>query len=218
LQQKNKTKTESKNKDAPRKIHSIWSNKNIVSWKMPWYFCWWRRGAMGHPQALTLVLLGYFLGWHGHIQAWAFVHPTLENFLHTKLHTILIRNISLCKIANPLWFECPYLAVGRWDRSQRSVSDRNLLTGKGNQHLTKNRSPRELMRDREVVGWWWAFDAGWWAEIPFSWPSRVRNKFHLCSEIRTICYKNYSLYSFIVCRRRKKTIFLYYSLFGTTIF
>jgi hypothetical protein len=30
--------------------------------------------------------------------------PTVENFLHTKLHTILISNISLCKIVNPLWF------------------------------------------------------------------------------------------------------------------
>jgi hypothetical protein len=30
--------------------------------------------------------------------------PTLENFLHTKLHTILISNISVCKIINPLWF------------------------------------------------------------------------------------------------------------------
>jgi hypothetical protein len=28
--------------------------------------------------------------------------PTLENFLQTKLHTILISNISLCKIVNPL--------------------------------------------------------------------------------------------------------------------
>jgi hypothetical protein len=28
--------------------------------------------------------------------------PTLENFLHTKLHIILISNISLCKIVNPL--------------------------------------------------------------------------------------------------------------------
>jgi hypothetical protein len=28
--------------------------------------------------------------------------PTLENFLHTKLHTILSSNISLCKIVNPL--------------------------------------------------------------------------------------------------------------------
>jgi hypothetical protein len=30
--------------------------------------------------------------------------PTLENFLHTKLHTILISNISICKIADPLLF------------------------------------------------------------------------------------------------------------------
>jgi hypothetical protein len=30
--------------------------------------------------------------------------PTLENFLHTKLHTILISNISVCKIVDPLWF------------------------------------------------------------------------------------------------------------------
>jgi hypothetical protein len=28
--------------------------------------------------------------------------PTLENFLHIKLHTILISNISLCKIVDPL--------------------------------------------------------------------------------------------------------------------
>jgi hypothetical protein len=28
--------------------------------------------------------------------------PTLENFLHTKLHTILISNIRLCKIVDPL--------------------------------------------------------------------------------------------------------------------
>jgi hypothetical protein len=28
--------------------------------------------------------------------------PTLGNFLHTKLHTILISNISLCKIVDPL--------------------------------------------------------------------------------------------------------------------
>jgi hypothetical protein len=100
----------------------------------------------------------------------------------------------------------PYLAVGRWDRSQRSVSDRSVLTGKGNRYLTENRRPRDLTRDRKVVGWW-AFDAGWWAAIPFSRPSRVRNKIHLRSEIRTICYKNYSLYYFIVCRRMKKQYF-----------
>ena len=30
--------------------------------------------------------------------------PTLENFLHTKLHTIFISNISAIKITNPLEF------------------------------------------------------------------------------------------------------------------
>jgi hypothetical protein len=29
--------------------------------------------------------------------------PTLEKFLHTKLHTILISNISVCKIVDPLF-------------------------------------------------------------------------------------------------------------------
>jgi hypothetical protein len=67
---------------------------------------------MGHPQALTLVLLRYFFGWHGNPQAWAFFHtsshliillsPHLKTFLHTKLYTILISNIRLCKIVNPL--------------------------------------------------------------------------------------------------------------------
>jgi hypothetical protein len=57
----------------------------------------------GHPQALTLVTLGYFLG-----VAWAspnfifcpfFISshhspiPTLENFLHTKLNTILLATL-----------------------------------------------------------------------------------------------------------------------------
>jgi hypothetical protein len=57
----------------------------------------------GHPQALKLVLLGYFLG-----VAWAspslsfspFFNsshhspiPILENFLHTKLNTILLATL-----------------------------------------------------------------------------------------------------------------------------
>jgi hypothetical protein len=60
-------------------------------------------GASGHSQALTLVLLVYFLG-----VAWAspslsfcpfFIsshhspNPTLENFLHTKLNTILLATL-----------------------------------------------------------------------------------------------------------------------------
>jgi hypothetical protein len=57
----------------------------------------------GHPQALMFVLLGYFLG-----VAWASLSlsfcpffnsshhspiPTLENFLHTKLNTILLATL-----------------------------------------------------------------------------------------------------------------------------
>jgi hypothetical protein len=67
-----------------------------------------------------------------------------------------------------------------------------------------------------VVGWW-AFDTGWWAVIPFSLPNRVRNKIHLHWKEHTICYKNYSLYSFIVGRRMKKSKKIYYFLFETTI-
>jgi hypothetical protein len=38
LQKTKQNKTERKKKDTLRKTHSIWSNKNIVSWKITWYF------------------------------------------------------------------------------------------------------------------------------------------------------------------------------------
>jgi hypothetical protein len=57
----------------------------------------------GHPQALTLVPLGYFMGCMG-IPKLSFCPffnsshyspiPTLENFLHTKLHTILLATLA----------------------------------------------------------------------------------------------------------------------------
>jgi hypothetical protein len=57
----------------------------------------------GHPQALTLVPLGYFLGvaWASPILSFCpfFTSshhspiPTLENFLHTKLNTILLATL-----------------------------------------------------------------------------------------------------------------------------
>jgi hypothetical protein len=60
-------------------------------------------GASGHPQALTLVLLEYFLGCVG-IPSLSFCPffilshhspiPTLENFLHTKLNTILLATLA----------------------------------------------------------------------------------------------------------------------------
>ena len=107
-------KTANKNKDARRIAHSIWSNKNIAHWEMTWYFCWWRRDASGHPQTSTLVPLEYFLGWHGHPQAWAFVHTSSHCIillsLHLKTHFIqnstqfFISSISTIKIINPLGF------------------------------------------------------------------------------------------------------------------
>jgi hypothetical protein len=78
---------------------------------MTWYFCWWRRGALGIPKLWCLYFLDISWG-HMGIPSLSFcpsfisLHhsplPTLENFLHTKLHIILISNISLCKIVDPL--------------------------------------------------------------------------------------------------------------------
>jgi hypothetical protein len=56
----------------------------------------------GHPQALTFVPLGYFLGCMGipKLELCLFFNsshhspiPTLENFLHTKLNTILLATL-----------------------------------------------------------------------------------------------------------------------------
>jgi hypothetical protein len=58
----------------------------------------------GHPQALMLVLLGYFLGvaWESPSLSFCpfFISshhspiPTLENFLHTKLNIILLATLA----------------------------------------------------------------------------------------------------------------------------
>jgi hypothetical protein len=57
----------------------------------------------GHPQALTLVPLEYFLGCMGIPKLEllsilqlisSFSNPSLENFLHTKLHTILLATLA----------------------------------------------------------------------------------------------------------------------------
>jgi hypothetical protein len=56
----------------------------------------------GHPQALTLILLGYFLGfWASPSLSFCLFFnsshhspiPTLENFLHTKLNTNLLATL-----------------------------------------------------------------------------------------------------------------------------
>ena len=85
--------------DAPRKTHSAWSNKNIVSWKVTWFLPM-KKGCLGGiPKLWRLYFLDISWG-----DAWAspslsfcpFFNsshhspiPTLENFLHTKLNTNL---------------------------------------------------------------------------------------------------------------------------------
>ena len=113
LQQTKQNKTKNKNKDVPRTAHIIWSNKNIAHWKRTWYFCWWRGDARASPSfdaCTSWIFLGvtwaspslsfcpFFISLH-HSSL-----PTLENFLHTKLNTILISSISTIKIINPLQF------------------------------------------------------------------------------------------------------------------
>jgi hypothetical protein len=57
----------------------------------------------GHPQALMLIPLGYFLGCVGipKLELLSILQlisyspiPTLENFLHTKLNTILLATLA----------------------------------------------------------------------------------------------------------------------------
>src|SRR3954452_9801850 len=81
---------------------------------MTWCFLLMKMGCLGHPQALTLEPLGYYWGTQGTSPSLSFCPffilwrhpslPTLENFLHTKLNTILISNVSAIKIINPLEF------------------------------------------------------------------------------------------------------------------
>jgi hypothetical protein len=56
LQQTKLNKTESKSKDAPRKMHSAWSNKNIVFWKVTWFFPM-KKGCLGGIRKLWRLYL-----------------------------------------------------------------------------------------------------------------------------------------------------------------
>jgi hypothetical protein len=95
-------KTKSKNKDAPRKMHRIWSNKNIVSWKVTWYLSM-KKGCLGASPSFDACTSWIFIGvtWSSprlifcpyFISSHHSPFPTLENFLHTKLHTILLATL-----------------------------------------------------------------------------------------------------------------------------
>jgi hypothetical protein len=46
LQQTKQKKTKNKSKDAPRKMHNAWSNKNIIFWKVTWFLSM-KKGYLG---------------------------------------------------------------------------------------------------------------------------------------------------------------------------
>jgi hypothetical protein len=92
--------TKTKTTNAPRKTHSAWSNKNIVSWKVTWFLPMKKGYLGGIPKLWRLYFLDISWG-----DAWASPRlsfcpffnsshhspiPTLENFLHTKLNTNLL--------------------------------------------------------------------------------------------------------------------------------
>ena len=106
IQQTKKTKQNEKPKQK-RKTRRSKNNTTVhETIKMKcleetWDFYWWRRGCLGHPQALTLVLLGYFLGWHAwHPQAWALVHPSSHySFLPYTWNFSFIQNFTQSLLA-----------------------------------------------------------------------------------------------------------------------
>jgi hypothetical protein len=51
-----KNKIKLKTKDALRKMHSAWSNKNILFWKVTWFFSM-KKGCLGGIPKLWLLYL-----------------------------------------------------------------------------------------------------------------------------------------------------------------
>jgi hypothetical protein len=78
-----------------------------VSWKMTWFLSM-KKGCLGASPSFDACTSWIFNGvtWESpslsyFISSHHSPFPTLENFLHTKLHTILISNVSASKIVNP---------------------------------------------------------------------------------------------------------------------
>ena len=105
-------KTEKKHKDAPRITHIVRSNKKWSALREDLLFWWWKWGCFGASPSFDACTSWIFLGvpWASpslsfcpyFISSHHSSPPTLENFLHTKLITILISNVSAIKIINPL--------------------------------------------------------------------------------------------------------------------
>ena len=70
--------------------------------------------------------------------------PTLENFLHTKLHTIFISSISAIKITNPLWFSS--------NISQTSIKTLATVSTSFKSSFSEKNSKRKRLRGK--CKWW----------------------------------------------------------------
>jgi hypothetical protein len=114
LQQTKQKKTESKSKNAPRKMHRIWSNKNIVSWKVT-YFLPMKKGCLGGiPKLWCLYFLDISWGDMGipKLELLSILHliSSLSILYTWKLHSFKtshnsISNISISMIINlSFWF------------------------------------------------------------------------------------------------------------------
>ncbi len=71
--------------------------------------------------------------------------PTLENFLHTKLHTIFISSISAIKITNPLWFSSNISQTSIKTSSTVATSSKSSFSQKN----SKNK--KEVKRQLQMV-------------------------------------------------------------------
>jgi hypothetical protein len=111
---KNKIKTESKSKDAPRKTHRIWSNKNIVYWKVIWFLPM-KKGCLGGiPKLSRLYLLDISWGDMGipNLELLSILHLISSlSILYTwklpsyKTSHNSISNVNINMIVNqPFWF------------------------------------------------------------------------------------------------------------------
>jgi hypothetical protein len=114
LQKTKQKKTESKSQDAPRKMQSAWSNKNIVCWKVTWFLPM-KKGCLGGiPKLLRLYLLDIFWGDIGipKLELLSILHliSSLSNPYTWKLPSYKtshnsISNVSISIIVNqPFWF------------------------------------------------------------------------------------------------------------------
>jgi hypothetical protein len=114
LQRTKQKKTESKSKDAPRKTHRTWSNKNIVCWKVTWFLPM-KKGCLGGiPKLWLLYLLDISWGEMGipNLELLSILHlisslsiPYTWKLPSYKTSHNSISNISISMIVNiPFWF------------------------------------------------------------------------------------------------------------------